>query len=138
VSLWAPGDAGGRSAVLLPAGAAISTGVDAATVTGPRRYLSEPDPAVARAGAIDTLAHDLGASRLDPAIAYLTGDEPALTPYATCFEVLEAWPWREKALRAWVREHRIGTLEIKKRGIDVDPAVLRRRLRLRGDAGATV
>src|SRR5699024_6916517 len=105
VSLWSPGDAGGRSAVLLPAGAAISTGADAATVTGPRRYLWEPDPAVARAGAIDTLAHDVGASRLDPAIAYLTGDVPALTPYATFFEVLEAWPWREKALRAWVREH---------------------------------
>lgn len=138
VSLWSPGTAGDRSAVLLPDRASISAGAEPAGVTGPRHYLWEPDPAVARAGAIDTLAVGLGASRLDPAIAYLTGDEPAPTPYATCFEVLEAWPWREKALRAWTREHRIGTLEIKKRGIDVDPAALRRRLRLRGDASATV
>ena len=32
----------------------------------------------------------------------------------------------------------IGTLEIKKRGLDLDPAVLRKRLKLRGAGSATV
>ena len=32
----------------------------------------------------------------------------------------------------------IGTLEIKKRGVDVDPAVLRTELKLRGDESATL
>jgi hypothetical protein len=32
----------------------------------------------------------------------------------------------------------VGTLEIKKRGIDVDPAALRRELRPKGKASATL
>ena len=139
VSVWAPSRAGHRSAVVLPSGDELAaTGAAATTVAGPSRHLWEPDPAVARAGAIDTLAEQLGATRLHPDIAYLTGDAPVTTPYATCFEVLDAWPWREKAVRAWVRDNDIGTLEIKKRGIDVDPAALRGRLRLRGSGSATI
>ena len=43
-----------------------------------------------------------------------------------------------KALRAWVRERGVGTLEIKKRGIDLDPAALRRTLKPKGKASATL
>ena len=43
-----------------------------------------------------------------------------------------------KALRHWVRQEQIGVLEIKKRGVDVDPAELRRRLRLAGPNSATM
>jgi THUMP domain-like len=52
--------------------------------------------------------------------------------------VLEALPYKEKALRSWVRAEGIGTLEIKKRGIDVDPAQLRKRLAPNGSATATL
>ncbi|MEZ5089378.1 MAG: hypothetical protein R2719_06410 [Micropruina sp.] len=44
----------------------------------------------------------------------------------------------EKALRSWIRRERIGTLEIKKRGVDVDPAALRRRLKPSGTGSATL
>ena len=37
-----------------------------------------------------------------------------------------------------VREAGVGTLEIKVRGLDVDPAVLRRRLKPSGPNSATV
>ena len=47
-------------------------------------------------------------------------------------------PFHLKALRAWVRQAQIGVLEIKKRGIEVDPAELRRRLRLTGPNSATL
>ena len=43
-----------------------------------------------------------------------------------------------KVLKAWVREHRVGTLEIKKRGIDVDPAELRKKLQPKGPNSATL
>ena len=43
-----------------------------------------------------------------------------------------------RALRKWVREAEIGVLEIKKRGIDVDPAVLRKQLKLDGPNSATM
>ncbi|WP_454226790.1 THUMP-like domain-containing protein [Propioniciclava flava] len=37
-----------------------------------------------------------------------------------------------------MRERRIGTLEIKKRGLEVDPAALRKRLKPSGRAAATL
>jgi hypothetical protein len=71
-------------------------------------------------------------------ISYLLGTSVLLTPFAAGFEVLDVLPWKETALRHWVAAHDIGTLEIKKRGIDVDPAALRRRLRPRGRRAATL
>ncbi|WP_423805046.1 THUMP-like domain-containing protein, partial [Nocardioides salarius] len=51
---------------------------------------------------------------------------------------LEELPYREKALRAALRERGVGRLTIKKRGVDVVPEELRRRLALSGDAEATI
>ena len=59
-------------------------------------------------------------------------------PFATAFRVLERLPTDEKKLKAALRERGVGTLEIKKRGIDVDPAQLRKRLQLKGSASATI
>lgn len=98
----------------------------------------EPDPAVIRAGAVDRLAEVLDAGRVAPGIAYLVGDDALATPYATAFRVLEVLPTKEKVLRGWVREHQVGRLEIKKRGIDIDPAALRRKLRPDGPHAATL
>jgi THUMP domain-like len=47
-------------------------------------------------------------------------------------------PFHLNALRSWVHRDHIGALEIKKRGVDVDPADLRRRLRLVGPKSATI
>ena len=57
---------------------------------------------------------------------------------ATAFEIQQVLPHDERTLRAWAREAGIGTLEIKLRGLDIDPAVLRRRLKLAGPNAATV
>ncbi len=42
-------------------------------------------------------------------------------------------PYREKPLRAALRERNVGTLTIKKRGVDIAPEQLRQRLGLTGD-----
>lgn len=94
----------------------------------PGEVILEPDPAVLRAGAADTLAERLGARRVADRVGYLVLDHDPAGPFARGYEVLEVLPHKEKELRAWVRTHRIGVLEIKKRGVDLDPAVLRRRL----------
>lgn len=117
----------------------VATDVSAPVrMPAPGSVLWEPDPAVIRAGAVDRLAQALGAGRIAPDIAYLVGEAAVPTPYATQFRVLEVLSAKEKALRAWVREHRVGRLEIKKRGVDADPAALRRRLRPSGPAAATL
>jgi hypothetical protein len=52
--------------------------------------------------------------------------------------VLERLPADERHLRQALHTRGVGTLEIKKRGVDVDPAALRTRLKLKGDGSATV
>lgn len=101
-------------------------------------YLYEPDNAVIRARLIGQLADTIGAGMLSEGIAYLTADAHVETPFAQCFRVIDELPVRERDLKRALAARDIGTLEIKKRGIDVDPAALRQRLRLRGKAAATL
>jgi hypothetical protein len=101
-------------------------------------YLYEPNGAVIRARLIGDLARTIGARMLSEGIAYLTSDEAAATPFATGFRILETLPYQERELKRALRERGIGTLEIKKRGVDVDPATLRKRLSLSGSRSATL
>lgn len=104
----------------------------------PGRYLYEPAGAVIRARGLSLLAERLGAWLLDPQIAYLTSDQRVDSPFATGFEVLEVLPYDLKLLRRWLRAAAVGTLEIKKRGVEVDPPELRRRLGSHGSGSATL
>lgn len=132
------GRGSGRSAVLLPAGDRLAVDDTDPTIGPVGGWLVEPDAAVIRARAVDTLAGQLGGRRVADQIAYLTCDQPVATPYGTVFEIVDSFAWKEKALRAWVRDQQIGTLEIKKRGIQVDPAQLRRRVKPSGPHSATI
>ncbi len=143
-ALWAGGGAlpGRRRATILdaPGGSATLVADDAAAEppTGPiGRYVYEPDGAVIRAGGIAQLAAGLGATLVEPRIAYLSADRLVDTPFARAYEVLEQLPHTPSALRRWLRDRGVGSLEIKQRGIEEDPARLRRRLGLRGPATAT-
>ncbi|GAA4177453.1 class I SAM-dependent methyltransferase [Gryllotalpicola koreensis] len=101
-------------------------------------FLYEPDGAVIRARLIGDLARSLGGRMVGDGIAYITADEARPTPFAQCFRIIERLPYHEKDLKAELRSRGIGTLEIKKRGVDVDPAKLRTRLALKGKASATL
>ncbi|TYL45235.1 class I SAM-dependent methyltransferase [Nocardioides sp. BGMRC 2183] len=107
--------------------------------TGPvDAYLYEPDGAVIRAGLVTAVAAGVHGRLIDPKIAYVTSAEAFQTPFARGYRVLEHLPYREKQLRAALRERGVGTLTIKKRGVDVVPDQLRQRLALRGDTPATL
>ena len=71
-------------------------------------------------------------------IAYLTADRRVTTPFARGYAVRDVMPFGLKRLTSYLREHRLGVLEIKKRGLDVDPAALRKRLRPSGPHAATL
>lgn len=101
-------------------------------------FVHEPDGAVIRARLIGEVARSLDAGMLAPGIAYLTSDAALTSPFVSSFRVREELPADTKKLARALRERNIGTLEIKKRGVDVDPAVLRPRLSLRGDESATL
>lgn len=139
VCLWSGtgGRPDGRSALIMPDHRLVADHGRLA-VAPPGRYLYEPDGAVIRSGAIAVLGEQLGAWLLDDQIAYLSAGELIMTPYATAFEINEQLPYNEKVLRRWVRDHGIGRLEIKKRGVDNDPAALRKRLKPAGHQEATM
>ncbi|MBD3942626.1 SAM-dependent methyltransferase [Microbacterium sp. NEAU-LLC] len=101
-------------------------------------YLHEPDGAVIRARLIGEVARSLQAGMLDEHIAYLTSDAALTSPYVSTFRVREVLPADPKALAKALREREIGRLEIKKRGVDIDPAALRTKLKLRGAGSATL
>lgn len=101
-------------------------------------YLYEPDGAVIRARLIGDLARDIGASMLSDGIAYLSSELAVETPFATRFRVTDSLPFDERTLRKTLASRGIGSLEIKKRGVDVDPAQLRKKLQLKGTESATL
>lgn len=143
VSLWnglEPGD----SAVVFPGAGGQPLEVRARgqarelEVRAVGSYLLEPDNAMIRAGLVSEATPGIDAWLLDPHLAYLSSDEPVHSPLVDCFEVREVLPYDLKTLRAHVKQQGIGTLEIKCRGIDVDPAALRRKLKPSGSGSATL
>jgi hypothetical protein len=113
-------------------------GAAAIGVRPPAEFLYEPDGAVIRAGLVTAVAAGVQGGLVDEHIAYVTSDASLRTPYARGYRVVEALPYREKQLKAALRERGIGRLTIKKRGVDVVPEQLRKRLALRGDNEATL
>ena len=131
---------GRRATVIARRGLATLTEEDPSTTeTGPvGGFLYEPDGAVIRAGLVGAVAAGVQGRLVDAHIAYVTADDAFRTPFARAYRVVEELPYREKQLRAALRERRIGRLAIKKRGVSVVPEELRRRLALQGDAEATL
>lgn len=131
-----------RSALVLSSGgvAELSAPADSpdAEAGDLGEYLLEPDGAVIRARLIGDLARRVDGRMLDPTIAWITGDDPAPTPFGQTFRVLERFPLDVKTLKRELSARGIGTLEIKKRGVDIDPAQFRTRLGLAGAGSATL
>ncbi|RYB91284.1 class I SAM-dependent methyltransferase [Nocardioides glacieisoli] len=140
--LWSPGLAttDRRATVIGAGGLATLTEDDdpGAEVREVGAYLYEPDGAVIRAGLVTAVAAGVGGGLVDEHIAYVTGDDAFRTPFARGYRVVEHLPYREKQLRAALHERRIGRLTIKKRGVQVVPDELRKRLALKGEEEGTL
>jgi len=101
-------------------------------------YVYDPSGAVIRAQLLGSLARQLGAHTIATSIAYLSSDVLVQTPFAQAFRVVDILPLDIRAITTYCRDARIGTLEIKKRGVDIDPATFRTKLKLKGSASATL
>jgi SAM-dependent methyltransferase len=140
--LWSPAlaSADRRATVIGRGGLATLTeeddpGADVGTVAA---FLYEPDGAVIRAGLVTAVAAGVQGHLLDRRIAYVASEAAYRSPFARGYRVVEELPYREKQLRAALRERHVGTLTIKKRGVDVAPEQLRKRLGLEGEVAATI
>ncbi|HUD38522.1 MAG TPA: hypothetical protein VMR14_16595 [Streptosporangiaceae bacterium] len=111
---------------------------EAVPVAAPGEFLFDPNPAVTRAGLVTSLARQLGAWQIDPMIAFLSADKPAMTPFARTLRVIESAPWHEKRFAARLRQLGIGSADIRRRGLAGDVEQIHHRLGLRGPGAATI
>jgi hypothetical protein len=102
------------------------------------RYIFEPHAAVLAADLTGVLAGQHSLQSVSPGIAYLTGDQTLNEPALSCFEVMEILPLDPKHLREAIRVRAIGSLEVKKRGVRIDPEEVRKQIHPRGDNQATL
>ncbi|WQB74144.1 class I SAM-dependent methyltransferase [Prescottella equi] len=141
--LWSPGLAGAgvrRRATVLRSDGSSWEVTDAESDDIPERepgeWIVDPDGAVVRAGLVRHYAARHGLWQLDPRIAYLTGD--SVPDGVRGFRVLARLKYSEKALRQELAARDCGSAEILVRGLDIDPAVLRPRLKLWGTTPLSV
>jgi SAM-dependent methyltransferase len=137
------GGAPGRTtAVLLKDGNAyewVRGEVDTPSVVAqPRAWLVEPDPALIRAGLVADAAAKFGGWQLDETIAYFTTDGKPASPWMRAWKILDWMPFNGKRLRAYLGEHNVGNVTVKKRGSAVTPEVLIPQLKLRGSEARTL
>ncbi len=137
-------DPGRRSATVFAAGATEPRTIhgdphaEVPTAEGLGRYVFEPHAAVLAADLTGVLAAQHALQCVSPGIAYLTGDQVLDDPALACFEVSEVLPLDPKHLREAIRVRAIGNLEVKKRGVKIDPEEVRKQIHPRGDHQATL
>jgi hypothetical protein len=102
------------------------------------RYLYEPAAAILAAKLTTELCREHNLAAVSSGVAYLTGDNPIDDLALATFEVLDILPFDRKQLRAYCRQRNIGQLEIKKRGVEVDPERLRKEIIATGGNAATI
>ncbi len=143
-ALWSGADQGvQRRATVIDGSGPTASVTDAddpgdASVADVGRFVYEPDDAVIRAHLVTAVAADVEGWLLDPHLAYVSSDLHRPGPLARSYAVQEVLPFKEKQLRAALRARGVGPLTIKKRGVQVTPEVLRRRLGLKGSTPATI
>jgi hypothetical protein len=102
------------------------------------RYLYEPHAAVLAAKLTGALCGSHSLAAVSAGVAYLTADVLIDEPACDAFVALDVLPLDQKRLRAWCRQRGIGRLEVKKRGVDIDPERLRKSVAGQGDEAATL
>ena len=101
------------------------------------QYVHEPHASVRAARLVDTLASQTGLLRVSASAPYLTGDLPEI-PSARSYQVVDVLPMREKTVGKYLKAHRIGRVEVKKRGVDCQPAALQKAWKNDGSDSATI
>lgn len=94
-------------------------------------YFYDPHPALVRSRAVGSFYAEKGIHQLDPRCAYGVSSNLVRSPFLQPFRIIDTIPFRIAALSK--RIHTLGwssRTEIKKRGVDVDPDEVRRKLKL--------
>jgi hypothetical protein len=102
------------------------------------RFVFEPDAAVLAAKLCGDFARHHNLSAFASSLAYLTADRPVDDPLLACFEVIETLPFDARKVKRLLQRRRIGRIEVKKRGVALDPNRIARQLKTDDNGQATL
>ena len=102
------------------------------------KYLSEPAPVLIRSHLFNAVAltNDTNARLISEGIAYVTSEKPLPAPGFSCYEVLAHAEIATGAVRAMLKEHDVGKITLKLRGVKLDPDAEIKRLKPKGKNSA--
>ena len=102
------------------------------------KYISEPAPILIRSHLFSSAAQaqDPEAHLISEGIAYVANNEPLPAPGFTCYQVIAHSEISTGAVRAMLKEHDIGKLTLKLRGVHLDPDAEIKRLKPKGKNSA--
>ena len=102
------------------------------------QFLYEPMPGILAGQMAPSWAAVHNLKYIHSPVAYFTSDKAIDAPGGTCYEVLEDLPFNLKQISQYLKQHDIGRLEIKKRGINDTPEKIRALLKPKGEHEATL
>ncbi len=102
------------------------------------KYIAEPAPVLIRSRLFSdaALAHDPDAHLISEGIAYVSSDKPLPAPAFTSYEILAHAEIATGAVRSMLKEHDIGKITLKLRGVKLDPDAETKRLKPKGKNSA--
>ena len=102
------------------------------------KYIAEPAPVLIRSHLFNAaaLTHDPDAHLISEGIAYVSSDKPLPAPGFSCYEVLAHTEIASGAVRSMLKEHDIGKITLKLRGVKLDPDAETKRLKPKGKNSA--
>jgi hypothetical protein len=107
-------------------------------VLEPGKYIYDCHPVLHAAQLQTVWADASGAQPLGTSQGYFTSDTSVESAWAQRFEVVDVLPWDQRRVKRWLREHRIGEVEVKKRLLQLDANAHQRALRGAGEAKITL
>lgn len=102
------------------------------------KYIAEPAPALIRSRLFSdaALAHDPSAHLISEGIAYVSSDKMLPAPAFASYEILAHAEIATGAVRNMLKEHDIGKITLKLRGVKLDPDAETKRLKPKGKNSA--
>ena len=104
----------------------------------PKRFIYDCHAVLHAAQLQLTWAESVGAEALGTSQGYFTSDNESHSAWAQVFEVIEVLPWDQRRVKRWLREHKIGEVEVKKRLLQLDANESQRQLRGAGSDKITL
>lgn len=102
------------------------------------KYIAEPAPVLIRSRLFSdaALAHDPDAHLISEGIAYVSSNKMLPAPAFTSYEILAHAEIATGAVRSMLKEHDIGKITLKLRGVKLDPDAETKRLKPKGKNSA--